>query len=211
MAAVVGFGASAHAQITGTDHDFSGYAWSGNEICKPCHTPHAGHPERGALWNHDIPSASQAYILFGGSAGTSADIDSISKLCLGCHDGTVAVDSFGGATGTTFIGSLGDGTSLIGTDLSNDHPIGKMAVYPTTTSTSFNPQNASHQVAYTWGTLRLRPWVDPTGTTQYAVGCKTCHNPHSSSETVGGVTTRIPHMLYINNTGSHLCLTCHIK
>src|SRR5947209_13642867 len=100
-AAVIGIsGAAANAQITGTDHDFSGFAWSDNQICKPCHTPHFAHPERGQLWNHDIPSATQAYTLFGGTAGTSADIDTVSKLCLGCHDGTVAVDSFGGNAGS---------------------------------------------------------------------------------------------------------------
>jgi hypothetical protein len=43
----------------------------------------------------------------------------VSKLCLSCHDGTVAEDSFGGQVGTTFM----SGSALVGTDLSNDHPI----------------------------------------------------------------------------------------
>jgi len=149
------------------------------------------------LWNHELSTAN--YTLFGGSAGTQADIDRGSRLCLSCHDGTVALDSFGGKTGTNFI----PGGAKIGTDLSDDHPIGKEAVYPTTTSTRFNPQNASHQVVSAWGSLRLRDWVDTAGATQYVVGCRTCHNVHNAGN--------FDHMLNFSNASSHLCLTCHIK
>jgi hypothetical protein len=32
------------------------------------------------------------------------DPDGVSKLCLSCHDGVTAVDSFAGTTGTIFVG-----------------------------------------------------------------------------------------------------------
>ena len=195
--ALAGLAMGANAQIVNTLHNFSTYGWAGNEICKPCHTPHFAN-NQGELWNHEASSAT-SYILFGGATGTSADLDEVSRLCMGCHDGTTAIDSFGGATGTTFINAVAN----VGTDLSNDHPIGSEAVYPTGTSTSFNPQNASHQIPGTYGNLRLYQWTDPANVVQYTVGCKTCHNPHG--------VTGVPTLLRFSNASSHLCLTCHIK
>jgi hypothetical protein len=194
LAALTG---AAQAQITNSAHDFSSYAWSGGEICRPCHTPHFANVAAGRLWNHALSTAT--YTMFEGEEGTSADLDRESRLCMGCHDGTVALDSFGGTTGTNYI----PGGANIGTDLRNDHPIGKDAVYPTTPSTRFNPQNASHQVVSAWGSLRLKSWIDNTGAEKWVVGCRTCHNVHNA----GNFT----HMLNFSNQASHVCLTCHIK
>jgi len=188
---------AAQAQITNSRHDFSSYSWSGGEICRPCHTPHFANVTAGRLWNHTLSTAT--YTMFDGSTGTSADLDRESRLCMSCHDGTVALDSFGGTTGTNFI----PGVANIGTNLTDDHPIGKEAIYPTTTSTRFNPQNTSHSVVSTWGSLRLKSWVDSAGAEQWVVGCRTCHNVHNA----GNFT----HMLNFSNASSHLCLTCHIK
>lgn len=193
----VGLCSAANAQITNSKHDFSSYSWSGGEICRPCHTPHNANVAAGRLWNHELSKAT--YTLFDGSTGTQDDMERESRLCLSCHDGTVALDSFGGKTGTNFIA----GWAKIGTDLRDDHPIGKDAIYPTTTSTRFNPQNSSHQVVSAWGTLRLKAWTDSAGTTQYVVGCRTCHNVHNAGN--------YDHMLNFSNASSHVCLTCHIK
>ncbi len=190
----------ASGQIVNSGHDFSSYAWSGGEICKPCHTPHfaVGSWPYAPLNNHALTTAT--YTLFDGSSGTAeADIDARSRLCMSCHDGTVALDSFGGMTGNNFI----PGRARIGTDLRDDHPIGKDAIYPTAPSTSFNPQDANHRVVFAGRTLRLRDWVDSTGTTQYVVGCTTCHTVHN--------TGNFGHMLRFSNQSSNLCLTCHIK
>ncbi len=195
--ALAGLSGAAFGQITNSAHDFSTYSWSGGEICKPCHTPHFANPAAGRLWNHALTTAT--YTMFDGTTGTQADMERESRLCLSCHDGTVALDSFGGKTGTNFI----PGDAKIGTDLTDDHPIGKDAIYPTGTSTSFNAQNASHQVVSTWGTLRLKAWTDSAGATQYVVGCRTCHNVHNKGN--------FDHMLNFSNASSHLCLTCHIK
>ena len=78
--------------------------------------------------------------------GTVAAVGSISMACLSCHDGTQAMDNIinapgsgglvadgGGNDGRAFtwtganvntLGRLSGGAALIGTDLSNDHPIG---------------------------------------------------------------------------------------
>lgn len=197
-AALLGLATTANAQITNSDHDFSSFGWSGGEICKPCHTPHFANPTAGALWNHELTSAT--YTMFEGGTGTAvADIDTGTRLCMSCHDGTVALDSFGGTTGTNMI----PGSANIGTDLQNDHPMGSDAIYPTATSTSFVAQDVNHRVPGTWGTLRLRSWTNPTGTEEFVVGCRTCHDPHNRGN--------FGHMLTFSNQSSHLCLTCHIK
>ena len=191
--ALVAFAGSVNAQIANTRHNFSSYGWSGGEICKPCHTPHNANPDAGALWNHQLTNAT--YTMFEGEPGTAAaNMDRSSRLCLSCHDGTVALDSFGGMTGTNFIGPGG----LVGTDLQDDHPIGSDAVYPTS-STRFNPPDSTGSRV---GTLRLGAW-DDNGTIKYVVGCATCHQVHGA----GG----FPHLLRISNASSALCLACHIK
>lgn len=196
--AMVCLAGAAQAQITGSKHDFSTMAWSGGEICKPCHTPHAAKADEGALWNHKMSEAS--YTMFEGETGGQNMLDQRSRLCMGCHDGTVALDSFGKTTGINFIASYAN----IGTDLQDDHPIGADAIYPTGTSTRFNAQNASHQIPGPWGNLRLRAWIDPSDSVEkYVVSCGTCHNVHNAGN--------FGHMLTFSNQASHVCLTCHIK
>lgn len=196
--------ASANGQIALSDHNFSGYGWSDNQICKPCHTPHGSNETVGRLWNHALTTAT--YQMHRGTGTAEVNIDSSSRLCLSCHDGTVALDNFGGrTTGTSFVA----GSKNIGTNLNNDHPIGSDAIYTTsTTSTSYNPMTinstgTSASVTFGGNTLRLRPWVNSTGATQFVVGCSSCHTVHN--------TGNFDHMLRFNNSGSALCLTCHIK
>jgi len=56
--ALVGLaGTSATAQIVNSAHNFSSLAWSGGEICKPCHTPHFALPNLPRLWNHTLTTA----------------------------------------------------------------------------------------------------------------------------------------------------------
>ncbi|MBS0196174.1 MAG: hypothetical protein JSR77_05395 [Planctomycetes bacterium] len=202
LAVVAMAGASAQAQISTSRHNFSTYGWSRGEICLPCHTPHNSNVDIGFLWNHALTNAT--YQMFEGGTGTAElNIDSRSRMCLGCHDGTVALDSFGGMTGTNFIGPGGN----IGTDLRNDHPIGSDSVYPDAGRTgSLNPSAPGPYGTRTVGTgtqkVGLRPWND-NGTVKYTVGCTTCHTVHNAGN--------YGHMLRFSNASSALCLTCHIK
>ena len=114
---------SAVGQISGTAHDFSGSSWnSSGKICITCHTPHNADNTvtQSPLWNHEVTTAT--FTLYSSSTldATLGQPDAISKLCLSCHDGTVALDNFGGTTtGTSFV----TGNDLIGTDLTDDHPV----------------------------------------------------------------------------------------
>ena len=180
------------AGISGSVHDFSGI---GGEGCDFCHISHRKDPTPGSnlpLWNHEITTAS--FTLYGNSPTLDAtDItqpDGASKMCLSCHDGTVAVDSFGGSTGTYFI----TGSALIGTDLSNDHPI-----YFTYDTILASDDGELHDPAST--NTVLGGTIQDDLLIHDKMECNSCHNIHSNT----------PALLVIDNANSALCLTCHNK
>lgn len=208
---VAGLAASgASGQIAISEHNFSGTGWSQGQICLPCHTPHHAMEGMPRLWNHELTTATytmhnQSYITPPiGSTGTAeANFDVASRMCLSCHDGTVALDSFGGTTGTSFI-AAGNKANL-GTNLEDDHPVGTGAMYPPPNppsfwNTAFNPATGTGGSSV--GSLRLKD-LTWNGTNYKVVGCTTCHNPHNRGN--------YPHMTAISNNASALCLTCHIK
>ena len=121
--------------------------------------------------------------------------DSSSKLCLSCHDGTIAVDSFGGATGTTFI----TGGALIGTDLRHTHPVGLTydAALATADQGLFNPETKTTSL----GDTIKNDLLFGNGSLE----CASCHDVHNSQVASGSG------LLRITNDGSALCLTCHDK
>lgn len=185
-------GMLAKAGIALSKHDFRNEKWANGEICLPCHAPHGNQNAAGTLlWNH---TASFASYTFYSSPSMRAEVPAvmsdISKTCMGCHDGTVAVDSFGGKTG----GALWAET-VLGTRLGNDHPI---------------------SIPYNWPLQQPKHLRDPSsapsglgGTIandmlyEGKVECNSCHDTHN--------TFGIPKMLKKSNADSALCLTCHDK
>ena len=138
--------------VAGTKHNLSASstgstrAVSEDEICVFCHTPHGATSFPGSpLWNRQL--SSQTYTVYTSSSLDAEDImgqldqpGGSSKLCLSCHDGTLALGTVNVLNGTlggsiAMIGTDPDGTmpagggSLtgatrdLGTSLSNDHPI----------------------------------------------------------------------------------------
>ncbi|MCK5516593.1 MAG: cytochrome C [Desulfobulbaceae bacterium] len=191
--AVVGFATFSQASISGSKHDFSQAGWSGGQICLPCHAPHDGvNVANAPLWNHELSTAT--YTLY-----SSPTLDAVpgqpggaSKLCLSCHDGTVAIDSFGGKTGNiTLSGS-------VGTDLSDDHPIS--FVYDAALAVA---DGGLHDP-----TVRLSGIPGAAGTIDQdmlfsgSLECASCHDVHNANDTGGD-------LLIKSNEGSALCLTCH--
>lgn len=224
---------NARASIIGSAHDFGSFAWSGNQICQPCHTPHNATVKdangvllQGPIWNHTLSSATYSVYQINFDAVTgkgvvdpvsgtlvsnkvTRKVDQNSKLCLSCHDGTVALDSFGGNVGTQ---QISDPDRVFGTDLSNDHPIGDGALYPTTDGkTSSVPYMVDPSLRSAVGIMPLR--VMDTG--ELAVGCTSCHEPHNRKNQTN--------LLWVNNSGpattvdgravsgSALCTNCHKK
>lgn len=208
-AAVVGLFGIALAGIENSVHDLRTELGI-DEICVVCHTPHnavdpaANSLDYAPLWNHEASSAT--YSLYGSSTldHTPGQPDGSSKLCLSCHDGSVAVDNYGGVTtGTIFVddaifdGPPGDAVGTgrdFGTNLDNDHPI-SFAYDPVA---AIDPEiNPSTDPTPIGGTIATRLLVDGK------VQCSSCHDVHD----VDGNA----HLLTITNSGSSLCLTCHAK
>jgi len=190
-----------------------------SEVCVFCHTPHGatqsdegGLALRSPLWNRRVP-AGTTYTPY-----TSSTLDALnitegfnntpggsSKLCLSCHDGTLAIGNVNvlngqpnaqiAMTGTGPGGTMppGQGTTTgftryLGTDLRNDHPI----------SVTFNaalaardgelrPVDAQQRWPATTGSVvgvrasGFKPQLplEPTGTArQGQVQCASCHDPH---------------------------------
>lgn len=180
---------TAFGAITGTAHDLSGSVWSKGQICIVCHAPHNNQNVTGELlWNHDITQTDFTLYnspTFDATEAGSNQPGGVSKLCLSCHDGTVAIDSFGGDSGGTHI----SGDRNFGTDMGNDHPV------------SFTYDSA---LAAADGYLK-DPGSLPDTVKMFdgKMECASCHDVHNK--------LGIGSLLNVGNAGSALCLTCHSK
>lgn len=145
--------AARQSKVSDTKHNLSasgpGSTKSGTEsqVCVFCHTPHGANTATvSPLWNR--PSSGATYTPYSSESldarsaqlGWTGQPLGSSKLCLSCHDGTIALGNVVNAPGSG-LGSaisvsgdtatkmpLGAGeysgyTRFLGSDLSNDHPI----------------------------------------------------------------------------------------
>ncbi len=212
--------------IVGSRHDLSAYSGSHDgqwanygEVCVYCHTPHNANPAA-PLWNRPLSKAT--YTLYG-SPTLDADVEELSdarptKLCLSCHDGTVAVDAVHNAPNSYTGGKVGEGSkmandgagtcgachstistdilqSFVGTDLSNDHPV----------SFAYNDALATADGELAVPSTALSGKGSTIANDLLWNGyfeCSSCHDVHNP--------THRP-FLYRSNDGSELCLTCHLK
>ncbi len=169
------------------------------------------------LWNHQLtgnyasytmyqngpgaptigPRASQA-IQFGMTPGST------SLLCLSCHDGSVAVNSYGNSSQLLYSQSGGGPTIgaqyVIGQSnyLGNHHPIGFN--YDAVQSVDIEIRQADTAQLGAAGPVRNHLY----GPGNTLMECGTCHAVHNKGNT--GET-----LLWRSDTSSHLCLTCHDK
>jgi predicted CXXCH cytochrome family protein len=164
-------------------------AGSESDMCHFCHTPHGGGGEK-ALWNHALSTA--AYIPYTSSTlkAKVGQPTGDSKLCLSCHDGTVALGMTHSQPKTALSPSLrapmAKSRAVLGTDLSDDHPVS----FPYDSALAAGAQLRSPAL------LRDRVRLDVNGQVQ----CTSCHDPHSNEN---------GKFLVVNNYASALCLTCH--
>lgn len=201
-AAVALMASPAFALIANSAHDFTSLYASTTEICVYCHTPHNADLSvtDAPLWNHTLTTAS--YTVYSSSTldATVGQPSGISKLCLSCHDDSVALDAYGTNAGTTTISVAKPGTTAnIGGDadkLANDHPVGFL--YDTGLATSdgglFDPATKTTALG---GTIS----ADLLFSGQ--LECASCHDVHNGAGNAS--------LLRIANGGSALCLTCHNK
>jgi predicted CXXCH cytochrome family protein len=181
------------ADIMATKHNLSVSgpgpvrALTETRICVFCHTPHNAAP-RSPLWNRRLePRAYQVYASPTLRAGPLPQPSGPTKLCLSCHDGTIAMGAvLNPAGGIAMAGSgfLPTGSlSNFGVDLSGHHPV------------SFPYQNALPSTE-----LAPSPPIQLAYGGQDEVHCITCHDSHKD---VYGKFLRL------DNRYSALCITCH--
>lgn len=177
--------------IVNTPHNLNNYpgvSIPGNQVCLPCHTPHNAllSGDENVLWNH--AETQQSFVMYKSTAGQP---QGPSKLCLSCHDGVTAIDNYGGNGGT---GIMITGSAALGTDLSNDHPIG--IEYPTAQPAEYNSPPFAAGIGGGPG-VKL---VTVNGLER--VECTSCHNVHNNG---------LGYFLRVPIQESYLCLQCHIK
>jgi hypothetical protein len=202
------FGASwamAQGQIDGSAHDFvdGSTGWNtSTEICVVCHAPHNNLQATGLLWNRDTSTQTyQPYSNLGTMSSVPGQPGGTSLLCLGCHDGTIAVDSYGAKTGSNNL-TVSD-SAYVGTDLRNDHPIS--FAYPTTAQ---DPEiKDSSQIVGGTGPLQLLS-INVALLDNGNVECQSCHDVHGTNayNSAAGLG-----LLIQDNTNSALCTICHTK
>lgn len=197
-------GTAVAGTITGSAHDLSGKAYTGGQICVTCHTPHGSDTtvSEAPLWNHDL---TQKVFTVYSSPTLNASVgqpDGVSKLCLSCHDGTVAIDSFGKFPGNT---DYLTGDKAVGADeLNNDHPIS--FVYDTALATAdgalFDPSTTSTTIGS--GSKIKTGTIADVMLSAGKVQCSSCHDVHNNFTTTET-------LLKVTDAGSAICLTCHDK
>jgi predicted CXXCH cytochrome family protein len=256
------------SRISATKHNLSssgpGTTKSSTEsqICVFCHTPHGADTAQGPapLWNKTLSGATytpysssslDAVNVQGASAGQPLGS---SKLCLSCHDGVMALGSvrilrgqatvIGGGTEVTMPAGSGEATGntrLLGTDLTNDHPV----------SITFDATLADRdgelrrptmstgmlgQILNRWGNVFgaretqgfYKPMLplEPLGAGGAGqVQCTTCHDPHIRETDASSAGTGEGNIKFLranrfqrsqptsnySATDDIICLACHDK
>ncbi len=188
--------AGAQERVAQTPHNLSVSgpgavrAASETQICIFCHAPHNTGGMR-PLWNREAPVAS--YQIYESSTldAQPGQPTGASKLCLSCHDGTIALGSVLSRqdrirmAGSDYIPA---GLTNLGTDLSDDHPI---SFHYTSGLAASDLQLASP--AALPGEIKL----DVTGQLQ----CTACHDAHNN---------QFGDFLVRSNESGALCTACHL-
>ena len=201
--------AQAQSDIANTPHNLSAsgpgnvVASTESQVCVFCHTPHgATNAPASPLWNRTL--STQTYTVY---TSSSLDAETIggqldqpagsSKLCLSCHDGTLALGTVGvlggqqnvdiAMTGTGPGGVMPPGAGVqtgftrdLGIDLSNDHPIS--LTYDSTLSLTDgelrDPATSAHIGVRSPGVRPLAPLEETGFGGEAQVQCSGCHDPH---------------------------------
>ena len=192
------FAVQGHTNILVTKHNLSVSgpgtitATEEDRVCIFCHTPHQA-AEVTPLWNRSLSNA--IYNLYGSSTlvAQPGQPTGASRLCLSCHDGTIAIGMLEGMTTplplTGGITVMPVGLSNLETDLSDDHPIS----FAYTSSLAAqrgelkSPQALPAEIDLEDGQM---------------LQCTSCHDPHKDLH---------GKFLVMSNLNSALCLACHEK
>jgi predicted CXXCH cytochrome family protein len=187
--------------MLGGAHDVRATGNTG-DACAGCHTPHSANTSyKAVLWNRTyVPTATtftQVYDAtinadFKGGAVSLGAGSAVSLLCMSCHDGTSALNAvIDVPNGTTFKTTTVSTATRLGTDLSNDHPVGFSY------DASITGQGTPAKLVQSPDATKVKLF-GAAGARR--VECASCHDAH----------TNAAGFLRSPNTNSAMCLACHI-
>jgi hypothetical protein len=201
--------------VFGSAHDFKTQLGGASyTLCNFCHVAHKfGSAPTGPgylLWNHTLSTtASYGVYTSDSMRSTPADLGGqlvVSNLCLSCHDGTVAINSWYEGQAAKNFQPLPQGTlfmpdDMTVRDLTKQHPIN--FTYPdATTAAAIGIQPAADGNS-----------IDGNGNVPLFQGkmqCATCHDPHAGpSAGVSLFFRTFPSTPAQTLTGS-FCVYCHL-
>ena len=195
------FGSGKISALLNSKHDFRATSHavirsvSGKDACVFCHTPHNSNPGT-YMWNQKLPTAQFPAYTSTTLVSSVAPIQpqDVSKLCLSCHDGTIALGDtvndglFQFVQGSAYTLPASSASNLgAHNGFTDDHPFG------------FVPAHTSEIKPLTGAGPVL---LDGAGKVQ----CTSCHDPHQ--ENLDPTTGKF---LVTRNAESALCLTCHVQ
>ncbi len=164
-----------------------------DRICVFCHAPHNASPLT-PLWNKNIQGVNydaSAYPPYESTTMVSKILTGptgASRLCLSCHDGTIALGAvLVPKDPISLVGTEGGyipSRSRIGRSLANHHPI-SFSYYDAVSNPEINPNPPLDILLfYNNGVIQ----------------CTTCHDPHDNKN---------KKFLAVSNENSGLCILCH--
>jgi hypothetical protein len=204
----MGWAKAPKSAIVDSPHDLRATFQSASyTLCSFCHVAHkTGAAPEGPgylLWNHTLSSVT-TYGVYQSDSMKATDLTdlggqlTVSNLCLSCHDGTVAVNSFYEPVGNaTFDGNIPEDTTFVGNaiirDLSKTHPVN--FTYNATVANAAGmlvPASSSS--------------VDAAGEIPLfnsKMQCVTCHDPHNGES--GIFEQNFP-----TQASGSFCTYCHL-
>jgi hypothetical protein len=223
--------------ISNSRHDFTATSSTTVGLCTFCHTPHRAAQTK-LLWNHRLSTQTYSWsdttVTTGGTQLPTFDANwqGVSKNCLSCHDGTVAIGDVAwfdsqpnrsldsrrhnSPTDPRLITFRSPGSG----DLAANHPVAHP--FP------FQGQQSTYNGTTTGGAARASGWqsnpeslgirlFNDDGAGNVSAGavvgrsgieCSSCHDPHNGSTAIG------PYFLrgeLTGNSADYICLKCHVK
>ena len=167
------------------------------------------------LWNHEL-TGNFTYSMYWNGPGAPTtgakasqaiqngmEMGSVSLLCMSCHDGSVAVNSYGNTDQPATSRSNGTATIsnayTVGLDnnMQNHHPIG----FNYDDVQAIDTEIADADLVSFTATDTVRDHLYGAGNTQ--LECASCHSVHNTGNSGES-------LLWRSDVNSELCLTCHM-
>jgi Doubled CXXCH motif (Paired_CXXCH_1) len=206
---------------------------SGERLCAFCHTPHhavavtdagANSADTLPLWSHAVtivnysPYMSTTFTPKGGKTMSADPLTGPSRLCMSCHDGLTAVDSYYGLLNnhimTPLVSPPYPGMPVIASNGSKSHPIGFAMTdvipgYPGATSPDTNILPLNNTSTYLTGSGYLGPTIISRLAFETIMTCSTCHDVHNSLNKISYQAGTQNYLILAPQTNSYLCFSCH--